>query len=105
MSSTDEPVTAARTRRPGRSAESAELPITQDASVPSDEPLGVSEPGEDAIQWTAAETSYCAFTPRRLGVYGERFSALAASLGATSDPRSGLVALEAEHQWASAQQG
>lgn len=51
------------------------------------------------------ETSFCAFTPERLGTYLERFNLLARALSDTRDSRAVLQKVEEEFKWASAQSG
>ena len=51
------------------------------------------------------ETSFCAFTPERLGTYLERFDLLARALSDTRDARAALRKVEEEFKWAAAQSG
>ena len=69
------------------------------------DPLRVHASGDTPITWAPPETSYRVFAPRRLGVYAERFGALARAIGAETELDRALAALEAEHHWATAQQG
>lgn len=51
------------------------------------------------------ETSYRSFNPRRIGIYFERFQALASTLAELDDEAAALTAIEAEYAWASRQRG
>lgn len=51
------------------------------------------------------ESSYRSFTPRRIGMYFERFQALAVKLAGIDDAASALDAIEVEYAWASRQRG
>lgn len=80
-------------------------PDPGDAGWVVDAPSLVHDRDDDPFYGPPLETAYCAFTPRRLGIYGERFGTLAATLGHVTEAGHALIQIESAFRWASAQHG
>src|SRR4051812_9777677 len=65
----------------------------------------VHDRDDDPFYGPPPETAYGAFTPRRLGIYGERFGTLAAALGSATEAGHALIQIESAFRWASTQHG
>src|SRR2546427_3517720 len=85
--------------------DSAQAPTLSAELPPDDAIVSLSEAEDGSAPLRPPETSYTAFASQRLGVYSERFDALAQDLAAVSDARSALATIEAEYRWASSQTG
>jgi hypothetical protein len=55
--------------------------------------------------WAPEESSFCGFTPEHIGVYADRFLALAQGLGEAEEASDALRQIEDEYIWASNQRG